>query len=123
MRRSISLLATLLAIVAVPAFAHTALTAAMPADASVTSTSPDKLVLEFNGDVKLLSVSLVSAADDSIEIGPIPGETQAAFSIPVLADLAAGDYVVSWRAVGADTHPVSGEIRFTIASGDPLAAR
>lgn len=123
MRLSIPLLATVLAAISVPASAHTALTAATPADASITSTSPRELVLEFNGDVRLLSVSLVSAAEDSIELGPLPDETRATFSIAILPDLAAGDYLVSWRAVGADTHPVAGEIRFSVAGGDPLAAR
>ncbi len=27
-----------------------------------------------------------------------------------------GEYVVSWRAVGADTHVVTGEIRFTVSA-------
>jgi len=43
----------------------------------------------------------------------LPSETGKRFVVGV-SDLSPGDYVVSWRAVGADTHIVSGEFRFTI---------
>jgi methionine-rich copper-binding protein CopC len=42
-----------------------------------------------------------------------PAAAQARIRVPLPA-LAAGDYVVSWRALGADGHLVPGQIHFTI---------
>ena len=123
MHRPISLLTALLTVFVFQAHAHTALTVTTPADTAITSASPEELVLEFNGEVRLLNLSLISGADESVKLGSLPSTTQASFSIPVMAELAAGNYLVTWRAVGADTHPVSGEIRFSVAGGDSLAAR
>ena len=44
-----------------------------------------------------------------------PTTTQQEFSIPV-PTLASGYYTVTWRAVGADTHVVSGEINFSVGA-------
>lgn len=122
MLRRIPLLLTLLTCVAFQVQAHTRLSAATPAESAVTHSSPEQLELEFNGAVRLLDVSLQTVAETAVEIGPLPEATQQHFSIPVLAVLDDGDYVIKWRAVGADTHPVSGEIRFSVATGESLAS-
>ena len=66
-----------------------------------------------------LRVGLAMGADRAIHVRteqalePLPSETGERFVVGV-SDLSPGDYVVSWRAVGADTHIVSGEFRFTV---------
>ena len=76
MLRRIAFLLTLLTVVAFQAQAHTALSAATPAESAITHSSPEQLELEFNGAVKLLDVSLQTSADVSIEIGPLAEATQ-----------------------------------------------
>jgi methionine-rich copper-binding protein CopC len=80
-------------------------------------------VLEFNADVRLLTVTLEKTGEQTIELGALPDGNQQLFTVAVLADLSAGDYLVSWRAVGADTHTVSGEIHFAVTEEESLASR
>lgn len=94
--------------------AHTQLSSSAPADNATLATAPEHLELTFSTDVRLTALSLVDSAGTSYELGALPTATQRAFSV-TLARLPAGAYSVAWRAVGADTHVVSGEIHFSIA--------
>ncbi len=105
------------------AHAHTRLAGATPANAAVTSTAPQEIVLEFNADVRLLAVTLEGTDAQTIALDPVSDAQQQRFTVAILADLAPGDYLVTWRAVGADTHVVSGEIHFIVAREDALASR
>jgi len=96
------------------ALAHTQLSSSAPADNATLATAPDHVELAFSTDVRLTALSLVDSTGTSYELGDLPTATQRAFSIPVTR-LPAGAYSIGWRAVGADTHVVSGEIHFSIA--------
>jgi methionine-rich copper-binding protein CopC len=98
------------------ATAHTRLSAATPADSAVVKSSPVEIVLEFNGKVRLLTVNLESSNAQIVELGELPQTVAERFALPVPESLPPGDYIVSWRAVGADTHPVSGQIHFSVAA-------
>jgi methionine-rich copper-binding protein CopC len=104
------------------AHAHTRLSAATPADAAVTTSAPEEIVLEFSADVRLLTVTLETSDGQAIEIGPVPDAQQKMFALPIVADLAPGDYLVTWRAVGADTHAVAGELHFVVAATESVAS-
>ena len=108
------LLALGLSLVFGAALAHTQLSSSAPADQATLTAAPDKLALAFSEDVRLTAVSLVDSAGASYALGALPAKTQRTFVIAVPA-LPAGAYSVGWRAVGADTHVVSGEIHFSIA--------
>ncbi|HSG65475.1 MAG TPA: copper resistance CopC family protein [Gammaproteobacteria bacterium] len=97
------------------AFAHTQLSSSAPADGATLTTAPESINLAFSTDVRLTALSLVDAAGASYELGALPTATQRAFSITP-ARLPAGSYSIGWRAVGADTHVISGEIHFSIAA-------
>ncbi len=105
------------------AHAHTRLAGATPADAAVTSPPPEAIVLEFNADVRLLAVTLEDASAQTIALDPLSEALQQSFTVAILSVLSPGDYLVTWRAVGADTHVVSGEIHFSVAAEDALASR
>jgi methionine-rich copper-binding protein CopC len=49
---------------------------------------------------------------DALKIELTDPATEFTVALPALAP---GDHLVRWRALSADTHVVSGEIRFTIA--------
>jgi methionine-rich copper-binding protein CopC len=104
------------------ALAHTHLVKAIPADGGTLTTSPAKFVLTFAEPVKMTALSLQKDAEPAKKIGPLP--TAPAAEIAVLApQLAAGKYVLSWRAVGDDGHVMPGKLTFTMAAAGSGDAR
>ena len=104
-----------LGLLASVAIAHTQLSSSVPAQDTVVAAAPEELVLTFSTDVRITALTLTDAAAVSYDLGALPTSAQQEFSIPVPA-LAAGYYTVVWRAVGADTHVVSGEIHFSVGT-------
>jgi len=99
----------------IAAYAHTALTESAPAaDASVPA--PKAIYLTFGGDVRLTTVQLTDAMGAAKRVDAVPTATGAKFRIVVQEPLAPGAYKVLWRAVGGDTHIVSGEFGFTVVA-------
>jgi len=102
--------------------AHTRLSASIPEDAAVTGTPPEEIVLEFSADVRLTALEIQEQSGSATDLGPIPADTQRRFVVAIPEDLAPGDYLVAWRAIGADTHPVSGEFHFTVSGPAALTS-
>ena len=110
--------AILLCLTVLAAQAHTRLIESTPADAAIV-VAPAEIVLSFSEAVTLTAVSILPESD-SVGAGhqdlKLPAErTSEAFSLEA-PGLAPGGYIVSWRAVGADTHVVTGEFRFTVSA-------
>ena len=98
---------------AAAAGAHTPLKASLPAaDASVAA--PKTLELTFGGDVRLTSVSLTDSAGTAKHLDAVPTTVASTFALGIHEPLAPGAYKVVWRAVGGDTHIISGEFGFTV---------
>ena len=114
------LLAALLVAFASIAAAHTPLTASVPAPKAVVPTPVKEIVLEFGGDVRLTAVVLTDAQGGNRKVAAVPAAVAKKFTLAVEEDLKPGAYTVNWRAVGADTHVVSGDFRFTVATATPL---
>src|SRR5262245_4557075 len=97
------------------AHAHTPLKTSVPAaDASVSS--PKSIELTFGGDVRLTSLTLTDSAGAAKHTDAVPTEIATVFSLNVHGPLAPGEYKVVWRAVGGDTHIISGEFGFTVVA-------
>ena len=96
------------------AAAHTKLASTVPAEGASAPAPVKELVLEFAGDVRLTAVALTDASGAKKTIADVPTAVAAKFTLAVRDELAPGAYVVTWRAVGADTHVVSGEIHFSV---------
>jgi methionine-rich copper-binding protein CopC len=77
-------------------------------------------VLEFAGDVRLTSLSLTDAAGRQQPLDATPTAVGGQFAVAVREPLAPGEYHVVWRAVGGDTHIVSGEFSFTVTAATAL---
>lgn len=105
-----------LAGLALPAYAHTPLTSSMPAAGSKVSAPVKEIVLEFGGDVRLTAFALADAAGAKKAVADLPTAIQKKIVVPIRDELAPGNYVATWRAVGADTHVVSGEIKFSVTA-------
>jgi copper transport protein len=95
------------------AFAHTHLVKAVPADGSTVMVSPPNFVLTFAEPARLTALSLQKDAEPAKKIGPLPAAPAAEISIPA-PRLAAGKYVLSWRAVSDDGHVMPGKVAFTV---------
>ena len=102
------------------AAAHTPLTASVPAAKAIVSGPVKEIVLEFGGDVRLTAVVLTDAQGGNKKVAAVPAAIAKKFTLAVEEDLRPGAYTVNWRAVGADTHVVSGDFRFTVAAATPL---
>jgi len=98
------------------AAAHTKLASTVPAEGASAPAPVKELVLEFAGDVRLTVVTLADASGAKKAIEDVPTAVAAKFTLAVRDELAPGSYVVTWRAVGADTHVVSGEIHFSVTA-------
>jgi methionine-rich copper-binding protein CopC len=97
------------------ALAHTPLKTSVPAaDASVAA--PKNIELTFGGEVRLTSVSLTDSAGAAKHLDAVPTAIASTFSLNVHEPLAPGAYKVVWRAVGGDTHIISGEFGFTVTA-------
>ena len=117
MKHSVAALVLLGALaVATAAAAHTKLASTVPAEGASAPAPMKELVLEFAGDVRLTAVTLTDASGAKKAIAEVPTAVAAKFTLAVRDELAPGSYVVTWRAVGADTHVVSGEIHFSITA-------
>jgi copper resistance protein C len=95
-------------------FAHVQLTEAVPADKAMLLQTPTTLSLNFSGQVRLTKVSLTGADNNSVEFGFTPSATPAeqfSWTLPVLES---GNYRVSWVALGADGHKMSGDFGFML---------
>jgi copper transport protein len=127
LRRGIAALLAMLAALmgvgvamATPAQAHAALIRTTPADGSIVQRAPSEVTLEFGEPVGigLGSVRVVDSDGRRVDRGAV---TQADGNRLVRAELRAGladgTYLVQWRVVSSDSHPVSGAFTFSI--GEP----
>lgn len=115
----------LLVMLAGPASAHSVLLATSPARSSRIVTAPASVVLTFN--------EMPQGEFSDIHIVGPDGARRDSGHVKVLNDTVtedmggtrpAGTYVVDWRVISADGHPVSGQFSFTAtAAASALAAR
>ncbi|MGW3288347.1 copper resistance CopC/CopD family protein [Streptomyces sp. NPDC001002] len=109
-----------------PASAHAALKGTDPADGSILKSAPGDITLTFTESVGLLDDSFRVLDPDNrrVKIGEAghgPGGSDTAH-VTLPKGLAQGTYVVAWRVVSADSHPVSGALTFSIGKASPTAA-
>ena len=105
--------------VASPAFAHAQLLGTSPASGAVLTSPPAHVVLTFGEAVQAppTAIEVFSAAGQQLRTGPAghpPGRPdQVEVTLPSSLH---GTYVVSWRVISADTHPVQGAFDFSVGA-------
>jgi methionine-rich copper-binding protein CopC len=99
----------------VTANAHAHLQNSSPADQSVITTSPSKLVLNFSEAARLTVLSIQKGDEPQQKLKPLPTTAAPQISVP-LPPLTPGTYLVSWRVVSDDGHMMSGALHFTLAA-------
>ncbi|MEA3055644.1 MAG: copper transport protein [Actinomycetota bacterium] len=98
------------------ASAHAQLESTTPAAGSILNTAPDTIELSFSEHVTVDSVKVIDAGRHRVDTGKttkLDGRTVRAALKPKLPD---GGYVVAWRVVSADSHPIGGGFTFRVGS-------
>lgn len=101
---------------AVPAGAHAVLLGSDPADESVLGESPRAIVLRFSEPVSLVrdGFSVFDARGERVAGGdPLSAGTEVSLPVPTLSE---GTYIVSWRVLSGDSHPISGSFLFSVGA-------
>ncbi|MCF6507796.1 copper resistance protein CopC [Blastococcus sp. MG754426] len=100
------------------ASAHAELASSEPSEAQTLTTPPRQITLTFTEAVRAGSAEVVVRGADgrSVTTGPAT-ETDAVVRQPV--DLSSnGSYLVAYRVVSQDGHPVTGELTFSYAGAE-----
>ncbi|MBM7519368.1 copper resistance CopC/CopD family protein [Nocardioides nitrophenolicus] len=118
------LLAVLVAVLTVvgaagPASAHATLVSTDPAEGAVLPEAPSQVTFTFDEPVQLVPDGLLAfdAAGKRIEVEPSAKGVEVTGRLP--GDLANGTYVVTWRVVSADGHPIAGSLTFHVGAPSP----
>jgi copper transport protein len=115
---AIALIAVL--VFAAPAGAHAQLESTQPDQSSVLTTSPRQVVLHFGEPVEIDfgSIRVIGPKGNRVDEGGThhpPGDSHSvAISLP--PHLPDGTYIVAWRVISADSHPVHGAFIFSIGT-------
>jgi methionine-rich copper-binding protein CopC len=107
------LIAFVLGAAAQPALAHTELAESVPSDGAVLETAPEQVTLRFSEPVRLTALSVQKDDAGKQSLGPLPSDSADRFVVAAPA-LENGHYTMSWRALSADTHVMTGELRFVV---------
>lgn len=128
--RALAVAATLLVIAALPAHAaprpadatlHLALTGSTPAAGDTVDAAPAEVRLVFTEAVRpeLATVSLWGPEGEVPLSAPGSGATGREVVVRLLEGAGPGSYMVRWRVVGSDGHPVAGEIDWVVRREEP----
>ncbi|MEU9920783.1 copper resistance protein CopC [Streptomyces griseoluteus] len=130
LRRVLLAAASLLLLVlgtASPASAHAALRSTDPEDGTILQRAPRTLTLTYTESVGLLTDSfrVYDPENHRLNTGQAdhaPGRADTV-RVPLPARMAKGTYVVAWRVVSADSHPVSGALTFSVGERTVTTAK
>ncbi|NUP50594.1 MAG: copper resistance protein CopC/CopD [Catenulispora sp.] len=109
------------AVAAAPAAsAHATVVSTDPADGALLATAPARITVTFSESVELQLGALRVFAPDGTqaEVGSaehLDGKPETA-TVPLKGGLKNGTYVVSWRVISADSHPVRGGWTFSVGT-------
>jgi copper transport protein len=120
----VPLLAILLLVgTAQPAAAHAMLVETDPADRGRVASLPDEVVLTFNEPVTPATdgVRVFDADARRVDEGVRQDASRPELVVALLPDdLPDGGYVVTYRVVSDDSHPISGAFTFTVGEGEEV---
>lgn len=102
-----------------PASAHAVLKRTAPGAGAILDTAPATVTMTFTESVDLLPGKVTVIAPDGADARraePSTREGGAVVRIPLRDGLGRGTYVVSYRVVSADGHPISGGFVFSVGA-------
>ncbi len=120
----------LVTVLAGAASAHAVLLSENPRASSTVRIAPGELELTFNENVEVSfgSIKVFNEKGDPVDVGTPHSVSSPAHTVATsLPHLGVGAYVVTWRVISADSHPVHGGYTFTVGNSsqnaDALAAK
>ena len=111
------LVTTALTVPASPASAHAAPVGSSPAPGSVIGSSPSEVTVTFSEPVAPVTGQVQVIAPDGERISGTATVSGTVVRIPVRkAERPLGTYLISFRVISADSHPVGGAITFSVGA-------
>lgn len=112
----------LLAAAGGPAFAHAVLVQTDPMDGAVLATTPARVTLTFNEPIAPVIVRVLGGDGRAIALPGEPKTIDDTVSVDLPSDLRDGGYILSYRVISLDSHPIGGSLTFSIGAAHvPLA--
>jgi copper transport protein len=112
-----ALVVALVVVFAAPASAHATLLTTEPQNGGVYTKPPSQVKLRFNEpvEVSLGGIRVYTGARDRVVTGspehPDSAQSEVVVSLPKLSN---GTYVVTWRVISSDSHPIEGAYAFQV---------
>lgn len=107
----------LVILVAAPASAHAILESSTPVNGESLGSPPKSVALTFDEAVGMPfgAIRLYNSSGNRLDAGPPFHPAGKASSVQAsMPELGRGTYVVTWRVISADTHPVQGAFTFSV---------
>jgi len=106
-----------------PASAHAMVTTTTPADGARLEAAPEAVTLTFDEAVSLGAgyARVLDADGERVDTGAAEVR-DGVVTVPLRSGLPDAGYVVTWRVVSADSHPVSGAFSFVVGDGELVPA-
>lgn len=95
------------------AWSHAVLLSTQPASGAVLDQAPTQLTLHFSEPVGVTVLRLIGPSGAAEELHP-SSNRDATLRIPAPPGAAPGGYLLSWRVVSADGHPIGGALDYRV---------
>ena len=110
-----------------PASAHTSLVSSVPLSGAVLNEVPAEVRIKFNEDLLLVDDKNPNRIEVTNGVGQVVSgmsvvEGPEIFTALDLSFEPSGEYLVKYRVVSADGHPIEGEYQFTVAAPAVISA-
>lgn len=102
-------------LLAAPASAHATFVGSDPADGTVLTAAPTKVTLTFDDTLEQPGAMTVVGPGGRVDDANAAVTDRTVSTAVNIGTSAAGQYVVTYRVISDDGHPVSGTIHFTYA--------
>ena len=97
-----------------PALAHSEKESTTPADGAVLDTPPEIISMTFDSPMRLTMIRLIDADGVEIEVDRTDNMAPLTKITATPSALAPGTYMVEWRGLADDGHPMEGGFTFRI---------
>lgn len=106
-----------------PGYAHARLISTTPVDGQRLQDPPGEATMRFSETVRLIPGAIRLLADGGRSVHTSPPRVDGTLvTLPLPRDLPSGGYVVSWRVLSSDTHPIAGAFGFGVRTEAPRPA-
>ena len=97
------------------AYAHDHLVSSSPEAGAVLSEAPAEITLVYSAELTSAGATVLIIDEEGTDwANSEPAITGDTVTVAVQDHIASGAYVVQWRVVSSDGHPITGEVPFTL---------